>query len=543
MDIKPQNTVFDLRQVLWRARAHIWVLVLPMTTALCVAFVFLAVAVPQYASFVTVAPDDPAEISPALEPLVRSESERGTRAVRMAELDSRIHGRAFLEGVARKVGLHRDPEIVRESILASQVHPEVPAGDFAARKAAGRIARRIQVSPLGKAYVRISAFAEDPRFARSLATAVIDELIEASRTEKLSELGARSEFSEDQITVYKNNLRKAEDALRGHQESIISRSLQRGPVTEGTLVAARTVLRGTDEEIERLRTRILADQAAWQREMGNASGTPALRSGATSSLERQLEEQETNFGIALLSGADATGAKLRIGTTRQLLYEEYQVLAAALPQEGLSSSAREAAAGTALDRAELRSLREKRRVISRYINAFTSAQQSGPREQLELERLQREVEAQRALLLALQREASSSRLSEALEVSEAGFRFRIIERPQLPLAPFFPNRVKVLLIALLAGIGLGLGLVLFLERFSGALRTVEQVEEELGLKVLATVPRAEGWPAPGSFLRIHWGALSTAAVIVVTLTFFALHSTLPRSGSRDPAPGSPALGR
>jgi uncharacterized protein involved in exopolysaccharide biosynthesis len=540
MDIKPQHTVIDLRQLLWQARADIWVIVLPLTTAFCVAFVFLAVAVPQYSSYGTVAPNDQANVSPGLEPLVHSEEQRGTRAVRIAELDSRIHGRSFLEAVARRLGLHRDPEIVRESILASQARPELSAGDFAARKAAGRIAKRIQVSPVSNAYVRIAAFAEDPRFAQALATAVVDQLIEASRTEKLSELGARSGFSEEQITIYKDNVRKAEEALRRHQESMISRSLQNVPITEATLAAARTVLRGTDEEIAGLRNRILAGRAAWQREVGNDSDPPVLGSSRASSLEGQLEDFEVRLGMALLSGTDPTAAKLRIGTARQSLYEEYQVLAAALP---LSSAAREAAAGIAVDRGELRSLGKKRRTVSGYINTFTSTQQSRPREQLELERLQREVEAQRGLLLTLQREASSSQLSEALEVSAAGFHYRIIERPQLPLAPFFPNKNQVLLIALLAGTALGIGLILLVH--SGpVLRTVEQAEEALGLRVLATLPRAEGWPAPGSFLRTHWGAVSTAAVIVVTLTFFAVHATLSserKPGSRARVHG--ALGR
>jgi hypothetical protein len=223
--------------------------------------------------------------------------------------------------------------------------------------------------------------------------------------------------------------------------------------------------------------------------------------------------------------ADAAAIKLKIGSARQALFAEYLAQAQA-SSANLSAAARDAAAGVALDRSELRSLRQKEQYLSRLAEEYSRLVQSSPKEQMDLERLKSEVETNRDLLLALRKEATSSRISAALETSQLGMRLEVVESPQLPLTPLYPDPLRVMGIALFVGPLFGVGLVVIAEKLGAALQTLEQAEREMGVRVIGTIPRIEGWSQPGSYLQRYWPVLSIVLVLLATAVFYTLHVTV-----------------
>jgi hypothetical protein len=159
---------------------------------------------------------------------------------------------------------------------------------------------------------------------------------------------------------------------------------------------------------------------------------------------------------------------------------------------------------------------------------------------MELERLRSEVETNRQLLATLQKEVTSSNLSQALESSDLGVRIDVVEPAQIPLSPVYPDRMRILGGAFLLGPLIGIGLAFAVDRFGGVIRTVEDAEREIGHPVIGTVPRVEGWGRPGSYLRNHWAMLSIVLVLLLTGVFYAVHGAVqPPTGS---APAS-SVGR
>ncbi len=65
---------------------------------------------------------------------------------------------------------------------------------------------------------------------------------------------------------------------------------------------------------------------------------------------------------------------------------------------------------------------------------------------------------------------------------------RIISKAEVPLAPSYPNKILVLSIAIPGGILLGLFFAFAMERLDSGFRTTYQIENMLGLPVLATIP-------------------------------------------------------
>jgi uncharacterized protein involved in exopolysaccharide biosynthesis len=532
--MEQDQSILDFREMLWKARRYKWLALLPVVLVLCAAWVYLMITPPLYESTVVVSVDEKAPVSQALGNLVRSDQSEETRRERAMRVDSKIHSRPFLETLVNQLGYARDPALLAKATVAARELRGITPAEYAMRMAVFGLGKKIIVAPTTETRVSIAATDPDPRNAQRLASMIADQLNATNKASSIQRATERGEFSSDQIAVYEERLRKSEAALRSYQQSVIGQKLVSNPINDGNYDGAREVVSDARAEMDQIRSRLQTDLNAWQSAGGTGAGPPALRSSRTAELESRLNELETSFGLASTDSkrsAEVENIKLKIGGVRQGLYAEYQALAGAQPD--LPPGAQDAAAGIALDRAELRSLKLKEERISGYAAAYSRRMQSQPTEQLESERLQSEVQNNRDLLLALQKEATSSRISAALETSQLGMDFDILETPQLPLRPSHPDPVRILGIAFLVGPLMGIGLAIVAERLGAALHSLEQAEKEIGARVIGTIPRIEGWAQPGGYVQKYWPVLSIALVLFATAVFYTLHVTVLKTDTTE----------
>jgi capsular exopolysaccharide synthesis family protein len=100
-------------------------------------------------------------------------------------------------------------------------------------------------------------------------------------------------------------------------------------------------------------------------------------------------------------------------------------------------------------------------------------------------------------MLAKQQEA---KLDQRLEKSTNGVAFKVAEPAQLPTAPSSPQRNRIILMGFVAGLGLGLLAVLFVEQMDTSFDTIEDFQDFTNLPVLSAVPsisRRLGGSRPG----------------------------------------------
>jgi len=539
MEQEQDQSILDFREVLWKGRRYKWLVLLPIVVVLCGAWTYITITPPVYESTVVVAVDDHGPVSQALTGIVRNDQSEESRRERAQRVDSRIHSRPFLETLVTNMGYNKNPQLMAKAAVAARQWNITPA-DYAMRMAVFMLGNKFIVAPTAETRVKIAANDPDPRSAQRLASMIADQLNATNKATSIERAKARGEFSSDQIAVYQERLSKSEAALRNYQESVIGRTLTSNPINEANYDGAREVVSDVRAEMGQIRSRLQTDLSAWANAGGTGAGPPALRSSKTAELESRMTELEVSFGLASMDSrrsAEVETIKLKIGGVRQGLYAEYQALADALPD--MPSGARDAAAGIALDRAELRSLKTKESRLAGYANSYSRTVQSKPSQDLEVERLRSEVLNNRDLLLALQKEATSSRISAALETSQLGMDFDILETPQLPLRPVYPDPLRIFGIALLVGPLLGIGLAILADRLGAALHSLEQAEKEIGARVIGTIPRIEGWSQPGGYMQKYWPVLSIALVLFATAVFTTLRVTVLKPGTTQSVPPKP----
>jgi succinoglycan biosynthesis transport protein ExoP len=106
---------------------------------------------------------------------------------------------------------------------------------------------------------------------------------------------------------------------------------------------------------------------------------------------------------------------------------------------------------------------------------------------IELSRLQQEVSAARDAYQLYEKKQEEARISEALD-SERFLNVSVLEGATMPIEPYNKMNPLVLLAALIAGTGLGVGAAVGLEFLGRNFKFEEQVEQYLELPVFAVIP-------------------------------------------------------
>jgi polysaccharide chain length determinant protein (PEP-CTERM system associated) len=126
----------------------------------------------------------------------------------------------------------------------------------------------------------------------------------------------------------------------------------------------------------------------------------------------------------------------------------------------------------------------------------------------------------------LMRKLMEARVAHGLEKEQKGERFTLIEPPRLPEKPYKPNRLAIVLIGMVLGVGAGVGLAALREFSDDAVRDADSLTMATRFPVLAGIPRimTESDLADRRRKRLVWvgGAVGAVVLGLVVFHFFVM---------------------
>ena len=137
---------------------------------------------------------------------------------------------------------------------------------------------------------------------------------------------------------------------------------------------------------------------------------------------------------------------------------------------------------------ELESLQTQRTELDVKWHQYVKRLEKMPQVEQEYQDLVRDYSAAQKKYNETSAKLMEARQAEGLEESQVGEKFTVVDPPQVPERPIKPNRMAVVLIGFILGLGAGVGLGAIREFTDTSIRTVRDVKRITGAPVMAAIP-------------------------------------------------------
>jgi uncharacterized protein involved in exopolysaccharide biosynthesis len=137
-------------------------------------------------------------------------------------------------------------------------------------------------------------------------------------------------------------------------------------------------------------------------------------------------------------------------------------------------------------RVDLRALNEKKAALTQQVAGYSSAAADKKRKGFDYDRLLREVTVKKDSLDLYKKKAEEARISDAMDERKFSNAY-ILDRAKLPLSPAGRSFLVMVIITLIGAAGAAVAVAFGLEYLDTTVRNETDIEEQLGLPVLATI--------------------------------------------------------
>jgi len=537
-------------RVIWRKK---YFLVVPLVISVAVASVGARFLVPEYESSAVIRIGTAAGADSEVDRFVQPGIGRKTRDAEIAaQLEAEVLGSAFLDELILQLGMDQDPDLIAAADLQREnLYAGVSTEELVLRRLRNFLKSRIKIEIVGAGLFRIAYADANPEACYVLTEAMTRLYIDRQRRQAMRGLQEVSDFSADQLSVHKERLDRSERDLANFQEQMAQRSTTTNPVFASNIAQAERLrndlslsINSSESTLDRIKQRLVSligavpdGERIWR--------DPELRklvNDLTTRRESEILSEVGSGGMSTLGGADG------ITITQQATQRRLSVLVAERFAQ-VPADYQPLMVEYFFQQAEIDALRAKRGRLDSYIGAFRSQVTLAPQVETELTRLRQEVERNREYYNTFKNAQTRTEISTDAQNSELGATVFLVEAATRPLAPVRPDRVKILVLALMFGIALGASGLVLTEFTDSSFRSVDEVEKQLGLKVLGTIPRFERtrWFHDSSRRRaVLWVAISSVFLGVALAGFYfygkstregLIDLNFSQSGSVDPATG------
>jgi len=304
----------------------------------------------------------------------------------------------------------------------------------------------------------------NPKLARDYVNILVRRYIEESTSSKREDSYGATQFLTEQATVFKEKLQKSEDAVNAFKQG------------EGSVATMDSVILLKDINDSQQRVDDLKIKEAQLETVLSGMSKEATVQSNMPALRKRLQELQLQYTdnypeiIRVKDDIKALEAQTRSGNGKAVGQERS-------PEYQKSAS-------------ELRAIRQAILNLNANIGRNRGLLQRIPAARSKLEDMEREKNSQKIFYEQMMARQGQSEVSKQMEVQDKSTVFRIVDAAVLPIKPVSPNRVKLILLGIVAGIGGGLALVMLRDTLDSSIKNVD-VAKQLGFPILAVIPRID----------------------------------------------------
>ncbi len=325
------------------------------------------------------------------------------------------------------------------------------------------IQKNTEIKVADKNIFRVKFRFHDPRIARDYVNSLVRNYIEEQVASKRTESYDATNFLTQQIESFKEKVAQTEsDVNRFKNEKSASVILDAGQLFREISLAQQKLF-----DLQ-LRRKQLQEEKIYVK-----SATDPVRQ-KLKVLQRRLEELQTQY-------TDIYPEIITVKSQIESLKKE-----AGIPAEPGSPASDSPPEIWKID-AELNAIKENELSIQQHMSENRKLLSSIPASKNSLEKLEAAKATEKTMHDLLSLRSNQAELSKQMEIQDKSVSYRIVDPAVTPVTPVSPNRKKLLLMSMAAGLAGAAGLLLLLDRLDDSVKLVDSLKP-LGFPILAVIP-------------------------------------------------------
>ncbi len=380
-------------------------------------------------------------------------------------------------------------EIVQKLGLESQIEGEQDY-EYALEKLINKIRKNIEIFALSTDSFQIGCTAKDPVLAKNLVESVSDAFINKSLKGSRNEVSVAVIFIQKQLDIYRELLFEAEEELQQFKVDNIESITRIGSLSL---------------EQEEMRQRIIEMQvelkdAELNKELleGRLAGTqPMIVSQAlfhkNTPYQAQYQNLEMQLGNLLATRTEehpeVLKVKRELAYIKELLKKEKDEKGAAETKEVRSPVYQEILARHADVKIAIEVIKMRISEYTKINDELKSRIKQIPNLEKKLKSLEKKEAIAREIYETLQVKLEHSKVSREVELKQQENRFTIIDPPLVPLRPYKPNKLLIIIAGFMGAGFVSIGLIFMLEIIDPHVMRITEIEKLTQIPVIGTIPK------------------------------------------------------
>jgi polysaccharide biosynthesis transport protein len=330
----------------------------------------------------------------------------------------------------------------------------------------------------------VSITDQDPHFAQDYVNKLVRKYVEENLSGKREETYGANRFLDEQLIHFKDKLDQSEDAIIEFRRS-------KGVFLSVDEKSALDDIKEYQKEIEGINLSIdtlKAKRNSLKSQLRSVEPTVAIFSEKREDRIIKLEEKirqllltyTENYPEVIKLKAEIEGLKRRMENgsdddTAQTELTSLNPMHQEIQQKVFDVEA------------EMSALEGRKKMLHKLMGERENDLQDVPENRKKLAVLIQERDSYRKIYEELLMRAGQSEVSKQMEIGDKATTFRIVDPAILPMVPVSPNMIKMILLAIAAGLGCGFGAVVLLDNLNSSVKEVQQLRN-MGMEVLAVIP-------------------------------------------------------
>jgi capsular exopolysaccharide synthesis family protein len=354
--------------------------------------------------------------------------------------------------------------------------------------------------------IKINVRSTDPREAALIANTYADSYVARNMNTSRTRSRAVREFLQSQRETKKQSLDTTETALQTYMRTSGTVSLddetkkivEQLSQLEATRDGIEVEISSRDKTLASYKDELARQEPAVARSIGESNDSYVKL------LQEQLAKLEVQRDVVVAQNPSLMGQKIYFDKLEEIdkqiasLKEKLQSrtsdflrsIVPSIPGEGSAGFLAQTKQKIIEQQIELDGLQARKRALTDVITEYDKQFNLIPQKSIDLARLQRARLSSEKLYLLVEEKFNEAAITEK---SEFGY-VDIIDPALVPVKPVSPKVILNLILGILAGLGVGIGIVLFRNRLDILIRTPEDLKRN-GHTVLSTVSRMQEIPA------------------------------------------------